>query len=57
MRIEEFLRKGGIRYYLWVVGTEDDKIKIEIKSDAFDGDGDTQTFLVKDNILFPINEE
>ncbi len=54
MRIEEFLKQGGSKYYLRVLGTEDDKIKIEIKTDAFDGDGDTQIFLVKDNILFPI---
>jgi hypothetical protein len=57
MRIEEFLKTGGLKYDLWVLGTEDDKIKIEIKTDKFDGDGCTQYFLVKDNMLFPIEEK
>lgn len=57
MRVEEFLFKNGLKYELWVLGTVEDKLHIQIKTDKFDGDGDTQEYLVKDNILFPNERE
>lgn len=55
MRIEEFLRKNGKKYDLRVIGEKDDKLHIEVQTTEWDGDGSTEEFLVKDNILFPIS--
>lgn len=57
MRIEEFLKNNGKKYELRVVGEEDDKLRIEVQTCEWDGDGSAQTFLVKDNILFPDERE
>ena len=57
LRIEEFLRNNGKSHALRVLGEKDDKLHIEIQTMQWDGDGSTQEYLVKDNILFPINTE
>lgn len=55
MRIEEFLRNNGKKYELRVIAEEqDDKLRIEVQTTEWDGDGSVQNFLVKDNILYPI---
>jgi len=57
MRIEEFLRNNGKNYQLRVIGEEDDKLHIEVQTLEWDGEGSTQDFMVKDNILFPIEND
>lgn len=57
MRIEEFLLNNGNKYQLRVVGEKEGALQIEIQTELFDGDGSTQEYLVKENILFPINTE
>jgi hypothetical protein len=54
MRIEEFLRENGKSYLLRVLGEKDDKLHIEIQILEWDGDEPTKEYLVKDNLLFPI---
>jgi hypothetical protein len=54
MRIEEFLRENGRSYSLRVLGEKDDKLHIEIQTLEWDGDESTKEYLVKDNVLFPI---
>lgn len=56
MSIEEFLNTGGLKFELWILGHEDGKLRILIKNLHYDGDGDSQEFLVKDNILYPVDE-
>ncbi len=57
MRIEEFLKNNGNRYDLYVIGEKDGMLQIEIHTRLYDGENSTRDFLVKDNLLFPIETE
>ena len=57
MRIEEFLRTNGKKYDLRVLGEKDDKLHIQVQTLEWDGDESTKEYLVKDNLLFPIETQ
>ena len=54
MRLEEFLRKWGTKYRLRVIEKKDGMLHITICSEEVDGDQTSRDFLVKDNLVFPI---
>lgn len=55
-RIEEFLNENGRKYELRIIGKQDDKIHIVVQTLEWDGDESSQEYLVKDNLLFPIEQ-
>jgi len=60
MRIEEFIKENtnygfiGSEYIIKIVGEKDGMIHISIR--PFKIDGESVNFLVKDNMLFPIEK-
>lgn len=57
MRIEEFLKNNGTRYDLYVVGEKEGMTLIEIHTRLYDSTNSVKEYLIKDNILYPIENE